>query len=288
MMNTHKLTAGDGYVFLVRQTAGHIAEKRGHATLNDDTEKGEASGHWVGRGLSSLGQPPSRMLLTDLEKSLWRIEAGSQVSEDQMKTLFGFGLHPNADKIVKHLISQGAGQAAAKAAVRLGRPFRVNDASTKLRRSLALAYRDHNLNQGEHWNAPIENQLRAQIQTTIARKMFTEQHGREPADDHELGEFIARGSREQTASVAGYDLTFTPVKSVSVLWALAPLEVAHKIEQCHNRAVADALEYLEDHTAFSRMGAPAWPKSIPTASSLRSFSVGIVAQAIPICALTLQ
>ena len=35
--------------------------------------------------------------------------------------------------------------------------------------------------------------------------------------------------------MAGYDLTFTPVKSVSALWALAPLEVAKTIEDCHHR-----------------------------------------------------
>jgi conjugative relaxase-like TrwC/TraI family protein len=255
MMTFEKLTAGDGYVFLVRQTAAHNAEKRGHATLDDASENGEPPGQWLGRGLSALSQPISRTLVNDVDKSMWRIEAGSPVSDDQMKALFLLGLHPNTDKIVKHLISHGIGKAAAKSTVRLGRPIRVNDASTELRRRLAAAYRDHNLNQGEHWNAPVDDQLRAQIQTTIARKVFTELHGREPADDHDLSKFIARGSHESTTSVACYHLTFTPVKSVSVLWALAPLEVAHKIEQCHNRAVADAFKYLDDHTAFSRMGA---------------------------------
>jgi conjugative relaxase-like TrwC/TraI family protein len=251
MMKFEKLTAE----FLVRQTAAHNAEKRGHATLDDDSENGEPPGQWVGRGLSALSQPISGTLLTDLEKSMWRIEGGSPVSDDQMKALFLLGLHPNTDKIVKHLFSQGIGKAAAKSTVRLGRPFRVNDASTELRWRLAAAYRDHNLNQGAHWNAAIDDQLRAEIQTTIARTVFTELHGREPADDHELSKFIARGSHESTTSVAGYHLTFTPVKSVSVLWALAPLEVAHRIEQCHKRAVADAFKYLDDHTAFSRMGA---------------------------------
>lgn len=109
MMSTHKLTAGDGYVYLIRQTAAHDAEKRGRPTLGDYyTEKGETPRRWVGRGLSAFGEPTSRALLTDLENTLWRIEAGSQVTEDQMKALFGLGLHPNAGAIAEYLISMGA------------------------------------------------------------------------------------------------------------------------------------------------------------------------------------
>ena len=55
--------------------------------------------------------------------------------------------------------------------------------------------------------------------------------------------------------MAGYDLTFTPVKSVSVLWALAPRSMARVIEDCHHQAVAEAITFIEDHAAFSRMGA---------------------------------
>ena len=44
--------------------------------------------------------------------------------------------------------------------------------------------------------------------------------------DRELTGFLARQSRTQTTAVAGYDCTFTPVKSFSTLWALAPLPVA--------------------------------------------------------------
>ena len=55
--------------------------------------------------------------------------------------------------------------------------------------------------------------------------------------------------------MAGYDLTFTPVKSVSALWALAPRSMSRIIEECHHHAVADAITFLEEHAAFSRMGA---------------------------------
>jgi conjugative relaxase-like TrwC/TraI family protein len=256
MMSTHKLTAGDGYLYLIRQTAAHDAEKRGRPSLADYyTEKGEAPGRWVGRGLSAFGEPTSRQLRTDLEQSLWRIEPGSHVTEAHMKALFGLGLHPNAGQIAEHLISQGAGKAAANYAVRLGRPFVINDASTELQRRLAVGFRDHNLSNSLPWNAPIDGTLRAQMRTSIARDMFAEQYGRPPADERELTGFVATQSCEQTTSTAGYDETFSPVKSFSALWALAPKEVSKILEECHDQAVADTLEYLQDNAAFTRMGA---------------------------------
>ncbi|GAB3854580.1 MobF family relaxase [Nocardioides maradonensis] len=55
-------------------------------------------------------------------------------------------------------------------------------------------------------------------------------------------------------SVAGFDLTFSPVKSVSALWAVAPPEVAAVILASHDAAVADALVFLESHGLFTREG----------------------------------
>ncbi len=256
MMSVHKLTAGDGYLYLIRQTAAHDAEKRGRTALGDYyTEKGESPGRWVGRGLAGLAQPVSRTWVTDLEESMWRIRPGSEVAEHHMEALFGLGLHPNAGAISELLISQGVPKAAAKHAVRLGRPFVINDATTELQRRLAVAYRNHNLTNSLPWNAPLAETLRAQIRTGIGRELFAEHYGRPPSDERELTGFIATQSRDQTTSTAGYDLTFSPVKSFSVLWALAPTELKKILEECHHRAVADTLEYLQDRAAFTRMGA---------------------------------
>lgn len=256
MMSVHKLTAGDGYLYLIRQTAAHDAEKRGRATLGDYyTEKGESPGRWVGRGLTGLAEPHSRTWVTELEDAMWRIQPGAAVTEDHMKALFGLGLHPNAGVISELLISQGVPKAAAHEAVRLGRPFVINDATTELQRRLAVAYRDHNLSNSLAWNTAIDETLRAQMRTSIARELFAEQYGRAPTDERELTGFIATQSRDQTTSTAGYDLTFSPVKSFSVLWALAPNDLRKILEECHERAVADTLEWLQDNAAFTRMGA---------------------------------
>ena len=54
--------------------------------------------------------------------------------------------------------------------------------------------------------------------------------------------------------MAGYDLTFSPVKSVSTLWAVAEPAVAAGIEGAHRAAVRDALAFIETHALFTRTG----------------------------------
>jgi conjugative relaxase-like TrwC/TraI family protein len=64
----------------------------------------------------------------------------------------------------------------------------------------------------------------------------------------------AKPSRPRTQTVAGYDLTFSPVKSVSTLWAVADPAVAAVIERAHEAAVKDALAFIEKHALFTRTG----------------------------------
>ena len=256
VMGLHKLTAGDGYMYLVRQVAAADATERGRPSLSDYySTKGEAPGVWMGRGLAALGRPVSRDSSDPIVADLWGVAAGSQVSEDQMKALFGEGLHPNADRITRYLIGFGLGQAGAIAAARLGRPFAINNTENQFVTRLRQAYRDYNSTVGADEHASIAADIRARLRTALGREMFTETYARPPADDRELSGFIARHSRAATTAVAGYDLTFTPVKSVSALWAIAPAPIAAAIEQCHHQAVAETLQFLEEQAAFSRMGA---------------------------------
>src|SRR6185369_17564208 len=218
------------------------------------SSKGETPGRWMGRGLPALGQPISRDRSDPLVGRLWSVADGSQVREDQMKALFGEGLHPNADQITRHLTGVGAAKAGALAAARLGRPFRVNAEENEWTRRLRAAYGDYNTAIGAERTAPVADDIRARIRTAVAREMFAENYGRPPADDRELSGFVARQSRAQTTAVAGYDLTFTPVKSVSVLWALADPPVARVIEAAHDDAVGDTLRWIEQHALFTRAG----------------------------------
>ena len=88
----------------------------------------------------------------------------------------------------------------------------------------------------------------------MAREFFLSEHGREPMDARELAGQIAKDSRPRTQTVAGYDLTFSPVKSVSTLWAVAEPAVAAMIERAHQAAVKDALAFIEKHALFTRTG----------------------------------
>jgi conjugative relaxase-like TrwC/TraI family protein len=54
--------------------------------------------------------------------------------------------------------------------------------------------------------------------------------------------------------VAGYDLTFSPVKSVSTLWAVAEPAIAAVVERAHQAAVQDALSFIEKRALFTRTG----------------------------------
>jgi hypothetical protein len=54
--------------------------------------------------------------------------------------------------------------------------------------------------------------------------------------------------------VAGYDLTFSAPKSVSIVWGLGDETQRGEIEAAHDAAVRSALGVVNDHAAFSRRG----------------------------------
>ena len=219
-MSLHKLTAGDGYTYLTRQVAALDATERGTASLGDYyTEKGESPGHWMGSGLRGLTAGPEGVGVA---------AAGGRVSEVQMLALFGEGRHPDADAIEQRMIAEGAHPSEALAHTRLGNPYLVFAGSTPYRQAVAGRFVAHNVAQGIRGDAPIPEDVRATIRTGVAREMFFADFGRPPADGRELSGFVARGSRQATTAVAGYDLTFSPVKSVSALWASAPGRSPHR------------------------------------------------------------
>ncbi len=55
-------------------------------------------------------------------------------------------------------------------------------------------------------------------------------------------------------AVGGFDLTFSPAKSVSVAWALADRETRDVIYRCHQRAIAEVLNYAECEVFHTRSG----------------------------------
>jgi len=227
-MTLHKLSAGTGYEYLTDQVAALDSTEKGATPLADYyAAKGEAPGHWVGSGLIGVDG----------------IEFGDVVTAEQMKHLFGTGSHP--------LTGQP-----------LGSPYRVygNEGVDGFnvevqRRGDAVSTSSTTGCGATSSGSRLPDELIARIKSDVAREWFVREHDREPASDRELSAALARYSRPRQTAVAGYDLTFSPVKSVSALWAVAPPEAATLIRQAHDAAVADALGYLEREVIFTREGA---------------------------------
>jgi hypothetical protein len=239
-MSIHKLTAGSGYDYLTREVAALDATAKGHIGLASYyTEGGESPGIWVGSGLAGIDG----------------LEAGDAVTGEQMRALFGAGMHPLATQRLQHLSDADLTDTNAQAATRLGMPFKIHDIEpSRFRVEMAKRIVAFNEQAGLPTDWPVSPAERARIRTEVARELFAAEHGRPPADAREVAGTIAKHSRPGPQSVAGFDLTFSPVKSVSSLWAVADPQVAAQIERAHQAAVHDALRFLEAHALFTREG----------------------------------
>jgi conjugative relaxase-like TrwC/TraI family protein len=159
-----------------------------------------------------------------------------------------------------HKLTAGSGydyltRQVAQDAARLGAPFKIGDGVVSpFRLEVAKRIAAINTAAGLTADAPMPAADRARARTEVAREFFRAEHGRGPVDARELAGQIAKDSRPRTQTVAGYDLTFSPVKSVSTLWAVAEPAVAAVIERAHQAAVKDALAFIENHALFTRTG----------------------------------
>ena len=171
-----------------------------------------------------------------------------------MRALFGAGMHPLAATRLEQLEAADLTDAKIQAATRLGAPFKVYaDEVSPFRVEVARRIAAQQA-AGQQADGPLSAALRAQVRTEVAREFFRADHGRDPIDAREIAATIAKLSRPRTQTVAGYDLTFSPVKSVSTLWAVAEPHVAAQIERAHQAAVQDALNFIERHALFTRQG----------------------------------
>jgi len=215
-----KLAAGSGYEYLVRQVAVQDATGLGRATLADYySAKGESPGTWWGHGLTGLD-----------------LEPDSVVSAEQMKLLFGAGLDPTTGE-------------------RLGRAFSVfGNTPTPFEAELAHRLNSWRLSQDLDESVSVPKGVREELRTDLAREWFTARYGRSSEGPRELHGFIAKNSRKPRTALAGWDVTLSPPKSVSTLWAIAPPPLAGAIRQVHEAAVSDALAECERRVLFTRQG----------------------------------
>ncbi len=71
----------------------------------------------------------------------------------------------------------------------------------------------------------------------------------------------------------GFDLTFSPPKSVSVLWSQADSETRREVQEAHFAAVTAALDYLDQEAAFTRRGR-AGSERVPAGLIVATFEHG--------------
>src|SRR5688572_905465 len=109
-MSIHKLSAGSGYDYLTRQVAALDATEKGHVGLASYyAERGETPGAWIGSGIAGIDG----------------LSVGDVVTAEQMRALFGAGMHPLAATRLEQLGTAELTDASIKTATQLGAPFKI-------------------------------------------------------------------------------------------------------------------------------------------------------------------
>ncbi|GAA1683345.1 hypothetical protein GCM10009830_33210 [Glycomyces endophyticus] len=219
-MTVHKLSVGDGYTYLTKQVAGGDVQRApGQSAADYYGQAGNPQGRWLGSGLEALD-----------------LTAEQTVREEQMRNLFGSGIHPDAEQVLDaHLaanlkpgatnVQRDRAFAAAKRAVKLGQKF-PEYATLK----------------------PFADRVAKRLGTIETETGRT-------ATAAEVATVKREEASRQRTSVAGYDLVFSPVKSVSILFGLHTDErVRTEVKAAHDAAVASVISMLEQHAAFTRSG----------------------------------
>ncbi|WP_067694600.1 MobF family relaxase [Nocardia jejuensis] len=232
-MTIHPIHAGDGYTYLTRTVAtGDRARVPGQAMTDYYLASGTPPGQWHGRGAEIL-------------------RVSGDVTEEQMRALYGEGIHPDADLIILDALRRGASTAEALAAAKLGSGHHSRGQGPT---AIAALY-DHAKAQflAEQQRPPSREEWAAMREHAAREHLLDELgHAPSPAD---VDDALADEKRRLARSVAAYDCVFTPQKSVSVLWGLADDDVRQTIWECHDEAMKETLDMMQTRYALARRGA---------------------------------
>lgn len=99
---------------------------------------------------------------------------------------------------------------------------------------------------------PTKKELQ-DIRFRVGAEQYRAQRGIEPTHA-QLRQFIAENSRKHQTAIAGYDLVFTPSKSVSIAWGLGDKQLRKSIESAHEHAIQDVVRHLESNVVMTRRG----------------------------------
>jgi conjugative relaxase-like TrwC/TraI family protein len=99
---------------------------------------------------------------------------------------------------------------------------------------------------------PTKTQMQ-EIRFRVGGELYRAQRGIEPTHA-QLRQFIAENSKKHQTAIAGFDLVFTPSKSVSIAWGLGDKELRKSIEAAHEHAIQDVVRHLESNVVMTRRG----------------------------------
>ncbi|MFI5534117.1 MobF family relaxase [Kitasatospora sp. NPDC051853] len=202
MLQIQTMTPGDGYLYFESQTAsGDQQRPRGCSLSVHQLESGLPAGVWVGSAVGLLG-------------------VEGEVTEAQLRALFGEGLHPRADALVDEAIRSGMTAEGALAAAQLGTAFY----------RFGLAGAASTVSAASRAQRPEQQNVSGEDRKTSARRTSTRQ------------------------PVAGFHAVLQPPSSVSQLWALCSDKVRLTIERAQDDAVAATLVWVEENALATRGG----------------------------------
>ncbi|WP_405167888.1 relaxase domain-containing protein [Nocardia sp. NBC_01499] len=231
-MTIHRLHAGDGYQYLTGQVAsGDRLRDRTRDLTDYYLESGTPPGIWLGTGTARLG-------------------ISGNVTEAQMQALFGEGLHPHANTIIAAEIAATRTAKQAIEAAKLGASF--YEFTNKSSPITDLLTRNIDTFTSVHLRRPTWDE-RSILRTDAAREHLTATLGREP-ERSEIETVLAEEKSDSRKAVAGFDLVFTPPKSISILWGLGDDKLRNAIWRCHTEAVREVLAWAESQCAVTRRG----------------------------------
>jgi hypothetical protein len=116
------------------------------------TERGESPGVWVGSGIDGIDG----------------LAVGDPVTAEQMRALFGGGLHPLTESRLQQLEGPDLTRHDVQDVMRLGAPFKIINDATPFRVEVAKRIAVPNAPIGEPVDASVAAADRARIRTQVA------------------------------------------------------------------------------------------------------------------------
>ncbi|MDJ0434674.1 MULTISPECIES: MobF family relaxase [Rhodococcus erythropolis group] len=236
MMTIHKLSAGDGYTYLTKHVAaGDATESKKKDVVDYYNAKGTPPGRWFGKATTRAG-----------------VAVGDEVTENAMRAAFGAARKPNAFDTMPAITAPHADRLDWSASTALGSAFSSFTESQEYVHEVEERCSDYKRAHGEYPDTAAKDLIKHDLAVKHLTKAQAPKSGL--ISEQEVMKFITDSYNKMRQPVAGYDLVFTPAKSISLLWGLGDPRVKEAIEAAHKQAVDESLGWIEDEVTYTRRG----------------------------------